>query len=85
MHITNLRKVGGSVMLAVPPAVLDLLQLGPGAKVGLSVEGGRLVVEPSARPRYELAELLAQCAPLGKRGKAEREWVTSRAQGKELL
>ena len=25
MHTTNLRKVGGSVMLAVPPAILDLL------------------------------------------------------------
>ena len=23
MHTTNLRKVGGSVMLAVPPALLD--------------------------------------------------------------
>ena len=27
MHTTNLRKVGGSVMLAVPPALLDVLQL----------------------------------------------------------
>ena len=26
MHTTNLRKVGGSVMLAVPPAMLDPLQ-----------------------------------------------------------
>lgn len=34
MHTTNLRKVGGSVMLAVPPALLDFLHLEPGAKVG---------------------------------------------------
>ena len=27
MHTTNLRKVVGSVMLAVPPAILDLLHL----------------------------------------------------------
>jgi antitoxin ChpS len=46
MHTTNLRKVGGSVMLAVPPALLDILHLQPGAKVGMAVEGGRLVVEP---------------------------------------
>jgi len=45
MHTTNLRKVGGSVMLAVPPAILDLLQLQAGATVGVTVEGGRLVVE----------------------------------------
>ncbi len=85
MHITNLRKVGGSVMLAVPPALLDLLQLGPGAKVGLSVESGRLVVESPARPRYQLAELLAQCEPKGNRGKAERDWVAGQSQGRELL
>ena len=27
MHVTNLRKVGGSVMLTVPPAVLEELHL----------------------------------------------------------
>lgn len=37
MHTTNLRKVGGSVMLAVPPALLDLLNLGVGVKVGIGV------------------------------------------------
>jgi antitoxin ChpS len=32
-------------MLAVPPALLDILQLRPGAKVGIAVQSGRLVVE----------------------------------------
>ena len=36
-HTTNLCKVGGSVMLAVPPAPLDLLNLGVGAKKWVSV------------------------------------------------
>ena len=57
MHTTNLRKVGGSVMMAVPPALLDLLHLGAGAKVGLAVDNGRLVVDPQPRPRYTLDEL----------------------------
>ena len=52
MHTTNLRKVGGSIMLAVPPALLDILQLRPGAKVGIAVQSGRLVVEPQQRPHY---------------------------------
>jgi antitoxin ChpS len=34
MHTTNLRKVGRSVMLAIPPALLDILHLQPGAKGG---------------------------------------------------
>ena len=59
MHTTNLRKVGGSVMLAVPPAILDLLHLQAGATVGLAVEHGRLMIEPKPRPQYTLAELLA--------------------------
>ena len=54
MHTTNLRKVGGSVMLALPPALLDILQLQPGAAVGVAVKGGRLIVEPQRRSRYTL-------------------------------
>ena len=50
MHTTNLRKVGGSIMLAVPPAILDLLHLRAGATVGLAVDQGRLVVEPNPKP-----------------------------------
>ena len=69
MHTTNLRKVGGSVMLAVPPALLDILHLQPGAKVGIAVESGRLVVEPQQRRRYTLDELLAQCNPKAPRAK----------------
>ena len=49
MHTTNLRKVGGSVMLAVPPAVLDMLHLRAGATVALLVDSGRLIVEPQPR------------------------------------
>ncbi len=85
MHTTNLRKVGGSIMLAVPPALLDILHLRPGAKVGLAVRGGRLVVEPQQRPRYTLDELLAQCNPKAPRSKQEREWLNDRPAGGELI
>jgi len=85
MHTTNLRKVGGSIMLAVPPALLDLLHLRPGAKVGLAVRSGRLVVEPQQRPRYTLAELLAQCNPKARPSKREREWLDDQPAGGELI
>ena len=93
MHTTNLRKVGGSVMLAVPPALLNVLQLQPGAKVGIAVESGRLVVEPRQRRRYTLDELLAQCDPKARRpkqgskrvSKQEREWLDSKPVGGELI
>ncbi|HKW98666.1 MAG TPA: hypothetical protein VJN43_13095 [Bryobacteraceae bacterium] len=75
MHTTNLRKVGGSVMLAVPPALLDILRLRPGVRVGIAIERGRLVVEPQPRPRYTLDKLLAQCHPKAARTKQDREWL----------
>jgi antitoxin ChpS len=85
MHTTNLRKVGGSVMLAVPPALLDILRLQPGAKVGIAIESGRLVVEPRQRPRYALKELLTRCNPKARRTKVERVWLESKPAGRELL
>jgi antitoxin ChpS len=85
MHITNLRKVGGSVMLAVPPALLDVLRLRPGAKVGIAVQRGRLVVGPQKRPRHTLDELLAQCSPKAPRTKEEREWLRGKPAGRELI
>jgi len=85
MHSTNLRKVGGSVMLAVPPALLDILSLQAGAKVGIAVERGRIVVEPQRRRRYSLNELLARCDPKARRSKREREWLESKPVGGELI
>ncbi|MBC7636755.1 MAG: antitoxin [Acetobacteraceae bacterium] len=85
MHITNLRKVGGSVMLAVPPAILELLQLSAGVTVGVSVDNGRLVVEPQPRPRYTLAELLAGSDFTGNRSAGEQAWVDSAPVGRELI
>ncbi len=85
MHTTNLRKVGGSVMLAVPPAILDLLHLHPGETVGLSVEHGRLVIEPVVKPRYSLDELLAQCDASADIGPEDRAWLDDKPSGNELI
>ena len=85
MHTTNLRKVGGSVMLAVPPAILDMLQLSAGAAVGMAVDHGRLVVEPAQRPRYRLDELLAACDGNATVESGDRAWVDSAPVGLELL
>ncbi|MBI5120866.1 MAG: antitoxin [Rhodospirillales bacterium] len=85
MHTTILRKVGGSVMLAVPPAVLDLLHLSPGSTVGIGVDEGRLIVEPKPRKRYSLDELLAKCDAKAGPSQEEREWLEAKPMGGELL
>jgi antitoxin ChpS len=72
-------------MLAVPPALLDILHLQPGATVGIAVKSGRLIVEPQQRPRYTLDELLARCNPKAQRSKQEREWLNAKPTGGELI
>jgi antitoxin ChpS len=84
MHKTNLRKVGGSVMLAVPPAILDILELSAGSTVGVTVNEGRLIVERQ-KPRYTLAELLAQCDPSAPLSDDDREWLDSPSVGDEQV
>ncbi len=85
MHTTTLRKVGGSVMLAVPPAILELLDLQAGTTVGVAVEGGRLIVEPKPRPRYTLDALLAESDYAQPLSDEDRDWVEAPAVGRELL
>ena len=85
MHTTTLRKVGGSVMLAVPPAFLDQLHLHAGVTVGLVIDHGCLVVNPNPRPHYTLEELLAQCDANAEISPEDREWLDSPVVGGELL
>ncbi len=85
MYITNLRKVGGSIMMAVPPAFLDLLHLRAGATVAMAVDGGRLVVESNPRPRYTLAELLAASDYSEPQPPEQREWVDAPTVGREVI
>jgi antitoxin ChpS len=87
MHTTSLRKVGGSIMMAVPPALLDVLHLEVGSTVGLTIDAGRLVVEPEPKPRYTLEQLLAEAEASGEYPlpPAEREWIDAPPIGRELL
>jgi len=84
VHTTNLRKVGGSVMMAVPPALLELLHLQAGTKVTMAVDNGRLIVEAQIRPHYHLAELLAE-SDYSPESADEREWIDAPAVGREII
>ena len=85
MLTTNLRKVGGSIMLTVPPALLDLLDLQAGDTVGIGVDNGRLVIEPVPRPHYTLADLLAECDASQEVSQEDLEWLNAKPVGNELL
>jgi antitoxin ChpS len=85
MITTKLRKVGGSLMFAVPPALLAMLQLQIGEAVSVKVEDGCLVVEPLGHPCYTLDELLAQCNESLAVSQEERGWIDAMPVGRELL
>lgn len=82
LNITNLRKVGGSVMVSIPPALLEQLGLQPGEKVGMKIEDGMLIIQPKPKPHYTLTELLSK--KIEHRVKHD-EVIDLEATGKELL
>lgn len=84
-HTAILRKVGGSVMVAIPPALLDVANLTVGGQVAISVEAGKLVIESQPKPKYTLQELLAQCDPNAPLSEEDRAWTSSGPVGAEEI
>lgn len=72
-------------MVAIPQALLEILQWQPVAKVDITVESGRLVVEPKQRRRYTLNELLAPCDANAPRIQDQQDWLDSRRVGREVI
>lgn len=85
MHTTKLRRVGGSVMLSIPPALLNTLGLRAGLRVDVGVENSRLVIAPTARPKYTLEELIEQCEPTNQINDEDRLWLDAKPIGRELI
>lgn len=56
----TLRKAGGSLVMTVPKAFIDQNGLGEGSQVKLHLLGNKMTVEAPTRPRYNLAELMAE-------------------------
>jgi len=85
MHTTNLRKVEGSTILAIPAVMLEAVGLSDEAEVNISIDGDRLVLEQRNRRSYSLEELLAQCDSQFDFSPEDKEWLESAPVGKELL
>jgi antitoxin ChpS len=82
---TNLRKVGGSVMMALSPAFLEELKIGSGSVVDVALLDGRLIVKPILKPNYKLADLLAKCDAAAKMPEEDRQWLDAPCVGNEVL
>ncbi len=58
--LQTLRKAGGSLVITVPKAFIDQNGLGDGSQVELHLFGKKMTVEAPTRPRYKLADLMAE-------------------------
>lgn len=85
MFTTTLRTVGGSVMFAIPKSMLQGLGLQANQQVGVSIADGRLVVEPKVRPRFALADLLADCDFELPITAEDRDWLDAAPVGREVI
>jgi antitoxin ChpS len=85
MLTSTLRSVGGSVMLTIPKAALDMLGLGVNDKVSLHIDAGRLLVEAKSRPKYTLADLIAQCDPNAEASDVIGKWDAAEPVGREVI
>ena len=56
--ITKVQKWGNSLAVRIPRSVVRETQLSSGGTVDLSVHEGSIVIAPSRRRRYKLADLL---------------------------
>lgn len=85
-HSARLRKVGGSVMLAIPKAMLEELDLKPDNSVGLTVKSGKIVVAPqtAGRRRHSLDKLLSEWKR-PQRTRDDNDWVTGPPAGREII
>ncbi|RCK54195.1 antitoxin [Thalassospira profundimaris] len=85
MHTVTLRQVGGSVMLSLPKPFLEQFALKAKSSVGVSIDNGRIIVEPNVKPKYTLDELLAQCDPAAPFSEETLDWANDGAAGDEVI
>jgi antitoxin ChpS len=85
MYKSNIRKVGGSMMLAIPPAILDLLSLKQGSALQMVVENDRLIIQAIKKPSYQLDDLLSQCNPEAPITEEDKEWLNAPSVGREII
>ncbi|MDQ5770256.1 MAG: AbrB/MazE/SpoVT family DNA-binding domain-containing protein [Candidatus Thiothrix sulfatifontis] len=87
MTTATLRTVGNSVAVVIPKQWLSMLGLEAGAKVEMSIEGGKLTLQPKSatrRKKYKLADLLSKCDPSAPIPTAVTEWDNLPATGNEV-
>lgn len=79
-----LRNIGNSKGAVIPAPLLRELNLNVGDQLDAVAENGRLVMTPAHKPKYTLAELLAQCDASAPMPVELADWDSMRPVGNEI-
>lgn len=82
---TKIRKIGNSEGAIIPLKILRSLNLKDGDDVIVRCSDNQITIEPARqRPKYKLADLLAQCDPSAPMPQEIKDWDEAPAVGKEV-
>lgn len=70
MRVT-VKKWGNSASVRIPSALMAAANLALDDKVDLREDGGRIIIEPVRRKRYDLTELLEGITPRNRHGEVD--------------
>jgi len=79
--ITKIQKWGNSLGVRIPKGLARDVQVEEGVSVDVSVEGGRLLIAPLRKKRWDLRGLLRQITPETVHGEVD----FGRPVGREIL
>ncbi len=78
--LVKVQKWGNSIALRIPRSFAKQISVEKGSSVDLSVQDGKLVIEPVTQESYELKQLLSEI----KETNLHQEYLTDKPRGKEL-
>jgi antitoxin ChpS len=84
MIASQLRSVGGSVMVTVPKPLLETLGFTANMPVSLSIEGENLVISRKKRRKHTLESMLAECDFSLPMNEEDTVWLNAPAVGREF-
>ena len=90
MSIATLRKLGGSTVVAIPPAMLELLKCHSGDAVNFTFSEGCIEIRPTKKGKMSLSERLtlyrtAKALKTKEETLEDAAWLNDTAVGKEIL
>jgi len=77
---TTIQKWGNSLAVRIPKAFVKEARVAYGTRVDLSVDDGKIVIDPHAEPEYRLEDLLKEVTKRNVHSEVE----TGKAVGREV-